>query len=106
MFDNDDDYESHECIVCVYIVGRYYHMSYRIKNYIKMRNEKVTVDGRNVSYVHRNVQCFIRSGGRFWQIFVSLWDNYLCLLVIDILSVHCRIVRIPSLFDFRSPIVS
>lgn len=37
MFDNDDDYESHECIVCVYTVRRYYRMSYRIKNYIEMR---------------------------------------------------------------------
>jgi len=42
----------------------------------------------------------------FGRFFMSLWDNYLCLLVIHILSVHCQIVRIPSLFDFRSPIVS
>jgi len=54
------------CTSCGIIV------SYRIKNYIEMRDEKVTVDGRNVSYVHINVQCFIRSGGRFWQIFVSV----------------------------------
>jgi len=69
VFDNDYDYESHESM-CVYIVRYYRELSYQ--NYIEMRDEKVTVDGRNVSYVHINVQCFIRSGGRFWQIFVSV----------------------------------